>query len=332
MRTDFLLFGIAAALVLLMVGVAVTVPGFLAAPADDEPPARLDVTETTLTAGEITAETATLDVTAYVTHRGGSADNTTVVVRATDADSGLVADTTEVDLGTLDGDREHEVPASVTVPRDGDYEIRTLLYVDDERVDVARTEVRGVGALTPPHAASTVAFRQSPFFPAVEYRILEADGDTATLDVSSYLTNGGDAPEDDLSLVVTARQADSGVVADRTRVSVGAIGQGRTATVETTLEVPEGYNYYLDATLWRDGVIIAETRSVANLDPSEVLDANETRERIEFEAGDFETERTPAPRAEADETAVDGDQPGFGVGVAVVAILGGLLAVRRWSA
>ena len=122
MRPEALLAGVAVAVLFATVGVALLVPGFVAEPDSDEPPARLDVTETTLETGNVTGETATFDVTAFLTHRGGTATNVSVVVRAVD-DSGVVADTARADRQRLEGGGEHEVPVSVTVPREGGYEI-----------------------------------------------------------------------------------------------------------------------------------------------------------------------------------------------------------------
>jgi PGF-CTERM protein len=334
MRPEALLGAAAAAGVLVAVALAVFVPGFVSAPAPepDEPPARLDVTEMTLSAGAVTGETATLEATVFLRHHGGSADNVSVEVRATDADSGLVADTTRRDLGTVENRGEREVPLPVTVPREGGYEVTTLLYVDGERVDDASASVRGVGALTPPHAESTVRFHEFPDRPSVEYRVASVDDGRATLNVTSYLTNGGDDPESGLRLEVTARQADSDVVADRSEARLGDLAAGRTARPNVRLTVPDGYNYYLDVTLWRDGVIIDTTRAAANLDPEETLSVNETRREVGFEASDFETGGGSAADRPETEAGLTGEQPGLGPVVAVVALLTGLLAARRWSA
>ncbi len=332
MRPEALLAGAAVVALLGTVATAALVPGFLVDdPGDrDEPPARINVAETTLSTGEITAETATLEVTTFLQHRGGTAENVTVTVRATDEASGLVADTTETDLGALDDGGERSVPLSVTVPREGSYEVRTLLYVDGNRVDTAATSVRGVEALTPPYAESTVEFHRFDRQPGVEYAIESTDGDDATLSVTSYLHNDGDEQESDLRLVVTARQAESNVVAARTETVVGEIDPGRTTQSELSVTVPDGYNYHLDATLWRDGVVLESTRAAANLDPRETIDAGETVDDVEFETGDFESDRpVDEPRA-TPESEVD-SQPGFGAAVAVVAALLAAGIVRKWS-
>ncbi|MEF8807326.1 DUF7490 domain-containing protein [Natronomonas sp.] len=332
MRLEALLASVAVVVLLGTVAAATLVSGFVADPGPDEPPARLDVAETTLSAGEVTGETATLDVTTYVRHHGGSAENVTVVVRATDAESGLVTDTTSRELGTVRDEGEREVSLSVTVPREGGYEVSTILYVDGRRVDTATASVSGVEALEPPYTRTSVSFHEFADQPSVEYRISSVDGDRVSLDVTSYLTNGGDDPESDLRLVVTARHADAYVVADRAETSVGTVEPGRTVSPEVQVTVPDDNNYYLDVTLWRDGVVLESTRAAANLDPEETISVNETRREIEFEAGDFETGGSGAPDREMEtETGVE-NQPGLGVGVALVALVGSLLAARRWSA
>jgi PGF-CTERM protein len=337
MRPEALLGVAAAAAVLVAIALAVFVPGFVSAPAPEpkEPPARLDVGEMTLSAGAVTGETADLETTVFLQHHGGSADNVSVVARATDAASGLVVDTTSRELGTVANEGEREVPLSVTVPREGGYEVETFLYVDDERVDAASASVRGVGALTPPYARSTVRFHDFPGRSSVEYRVESVDDGRATLSVTSYLTNGGDATESDLRLQVTARGADSNVVADRSGTRLGGLQPGRTARPAVQVTVPDGYNYYLDVTLWRDGVIIDTTRAAANLDPEETLAVNETRRDVAFEASDFESGEPAAaaggatPRATNDST---GGAPGMGAVATVLALLAGVLAARRWSA
>lgn len=332
MRPEALLAAVAAVALLVTVGIALVVPGFVAEPSPDEPPARLDVAETTLETAAVTGETVTFNVTAFVAHRGGPAENVSVVVRAVD-DSGVVADTARDERRVLEGDSEHEIPVSVTVPRGGGYEIRTILYVDGERVDVASASLSGVGALTPPYAESNVGFHQFAQQPAVEYTIDSIDGGDATLAVRSYLTNSGDDPESGFRIAVTARHAEANVVADRTETTVGSVAPGRTETVETTVTVPNESNYYLDVTLWRDGVVLDSTRTAANLDPQRTVDVEERTESVAFEASEFETDRAGGSGAEMDDASRGGaeSQPGFGAPVTLVALLVGTVVARRWS-
>ena len=130
------------------------------------------------------------------------------------------------------------------------------------------------------------------------------------------------------------RQADSNVIADEARETVGSVRPGRTDTVTTTVEVPANYNYYLDAALFDDDVRIDETQGVANLNPRETISADETIEDVEFAVEDFadtDDSRPVDDVDEADDVAEDtqDDTPGFGVGVALAALLAAALYARR---
>jgi len=153
------------------------------------------------------------------------------------------------------------------VEREGGYRIETVVFADGERRASQTTRVGGVAALTPDYADSRVGFTESNVWPTVAVSVSEADNQTATLSVSLSVTNRGDAVSEPLDLRVLLRQSESNVIADEASETVGEVRPGRTDTVTTTVEVPANYNYYVDAALWSDDVLIDETQGVANLNP-----------------------------------------------------------------
>ncbi|MWV40445.1 hypothetical protein [Natrialba sp. INN-245] len=325
--------------------------GAVADPDDPETGASVEshasLQEVTIAADEISGGTATLAVDSYLTAYGAPVDNVTIVHRATDTDTGLVEDTTEREVGTLEPGSETAVSGTVDVPREGGYEIETFVYVDGERTESATHRVSGVDALTPAYADTGLEFHRFgdqyggafESVPAIEYAVESTSGETATLEVTSYLTNTADDPADSLELEVKARQADSNVVADAETVPLSAVESGETATPTTTLEVTDEYRYYLDAVLWLDGTIVATDRAIADLRPESVM-ANETDVESTFSAADFEddggfetTASDTAPDApHRDDEADDADEvPGFGAATAAMsaAVAIALLLVRR---
>jgi PGF-CTERM protein len=285
-----------------------------------------------IAAGDVTGDTVTLNVTTRLSHRGPPARNVSLRVQAVDTESGLVETTRTVRVGNLSGEREVAVPTNLTVEREGGYRIRTVVYRDGQRIDSGARELRGLEALQPPYARSDVRFASADALPPVSFSVAEAGEERTTLALQMGLTNGGDERPADLRVTVTLRQADSNIVANRTSVTVESIRPGRTETVETRLAVPAGYNYYIDAVLWRDGVVIDSARGAANLNPSETISVNETRREVELEVGDFtrgdgEGGDRPVPEATGQPTASGG--PGFGVAVAVVAVVAAALLARR---
>ncbi|WP_115864599.1 DUF7490 domain-containing protein [Halorussus litoreus] len=339
MKRETMLAGGAAVVVAIALVAAAAVPGAIAVSEDDPVrPGHLSIQEVAISPGEVTGGTATLSVDTRLEHSvvssNSESENVTMRVRAVHLESGLVETTAEAAVPTISGEREVSVVQNLTVERAGGYRIETVVYRDGERIAEGQKSVRGVGTLTPAYADTDVRFhwQGSDGLPPVEYTVASAEGNRTTLNVSTFLTNEGDVPSEELRVVFTVRQADSNIVADRRAVAVGAIRPGRTASPGAELAVPEGYNYYLDAVLWKDGVIVGTARSVANLNPTETLEANETVREVGIEVGDFEDDQREDDRPERTTSERDGGAggvPGFTPVVALLALVGGLLLARR---
>lgn len=327
-----LLAAAAAIVVVSAIGVAVT-PAAVSDPR--APPDRagtVDLADVVIEPGAVRGETVRLDLKTALRHRGPATENVTVRHRALDADSGLLVDETVVDVGSIDGDRETGVNGSVTVERAGGYRLETVVYADGQRRDRRTTRIAGVSALEPSYADSPVRFTGETSWPTVAVSVVETTDTSATLSVAVAVTNRGDETAGGLELRLLLRQADSNVIADEATESVGSIRSGRTNTVPTRVTVPDGYNYYVDAALFDDDVLIDETQGVANLDPETTISANETVRDVSFETEDFSEREDEVETAGQRPTSEDetGDAtPGFGIAVSVVALLAGSLLARR---
>jgi PGF-CTERM protein len=338
-RTEYALLGVALLAVLAAAGVAVGVSDALdpsaSAPEERTPPARISLVELAISPGAVGGENATLEVTPALQHRGGDAEDVRIVLRAVDRDTGFVTATDELAFGTLESDGETRLTGSLTVERQGDYDVQAVVYVNGTRTRVGSREVSGVGSLTPAYRDTPLEFQSfDAGMPVIEYRIRDVTDNQTTLDVSTYLTNTGSRSVGGLELVLTARQNGSNVVADRTTIQIDDVGSGKTATPSGELVVPDDYNYYLDAVLWRDGTVVATARSTANLAPGTGLTVDEDAADggDGFQAGDFEQDEGDGPPGEEppdEPTDVEsGGQPGFGLAAALVALLAAVAAVR----
>lgn len=333
MRRERALTAVAASVVAVALLVAAVVPGVVSAPEDGPVrPGRVAISDVTIGPTAVSGETVTLEVVPYLRHAGNPTPNVTLLVRATDSESGMIETDRRVEVGELAGQREVSVPANLTVEREGGYRIEVLVYQDGRRVDTGGRTVSGLSGLTPAYARTPVGFVDDRRFPPVTVSVREAGPNRTTLDVAAWLTNRGDAAVDGLRVTVVLRQADSNLVAAEAAADVGRIGAGETATADATVTVPSEYNYYVDALLWTDGVVVGDVRSTVNLDPTETITANRTTREVELDVSDFE--RTPGRRGEGATpgAATETGSPGFGVGVAVVALLAAALVARRWSA
>ncbi|MBP1922353.1 PGF-CTERM protein [Halorubrum alkaliphilum] len=332
------LLALAAAVLLAGAVGLVAAPDALDDPRDTTgPPGDVDLVDVVVEPGDVRGDTATLDLLADLEHDGSTVENVTVRHRAIGSDSGLLVDETVVEVGDVDRGGEMTMNGSVDVDRDGGYHLETVIYADGERQTERTTRIAGVSALTPTYADSNVGFSDGSVWPTIAVSVSEAGETEATLSISTAVTNRGDDLSDGLDLRVLLRQADSNVVADEATETVGSVRPGRTETVTTTVEVPDEYNYYVDAALFDDDVLIDETQDVANLDPQETIDANETVEDVGFAVEDFtqdevadDLDDAPVRDVDEDDATVDDDTPGFGVVVAVAALLVATVVARRY--
>lgn len=336
MRSPSLLLA-AAAVALVMLGAALAFPGALAEQQDDRsPPGRVELSEITVAPGTVDGDTADLVVDAYLRHRGGTSSNVSVVYRAIDGESGMVETVARTEMGNVSTEGEVVTTKTLTVERDGSYRLEILVYQGRQRVSAGGKRIAGLGSLTPEYARTSVSFHRFDRgdLPPISFSVERAGANRTTLNTSAYLTNHGSAASG-LRLELIARQADSNIIAARQTVRLGQIEAGETATPNTRLTVPSGYNYYLDAILWKDGVIVGTTRAAANLDPQRRISVNETVEDVGLEVSDFEVETgpdepEPEPTPPPDEEPTV-QTPGFGIGVAVLAMLTVVILVRRRS-
>ncbi|QAU13647.1 PGF-CTERM sorting domain-containing protein [Halorubrum sp. BOL3-1] len=327
---------LAAAVALLVASAvgAVAAPDALTDPREtDEPPGRIDVAGATVAPGEVRGETAELRLGTDLRHRGSAVENVTVRHRAVGSESGLLVDETTVNVGDVDFEGEHTVNGTVTVEREGGYRIETVIFANGERRTSRTTRVAGVAALTPDYADTRVGFTEGAVWPTVAVSVVDADNETATLSASLSVTNHGDEASEDIDLRLYLRQAESNVIAAEATETVGTVRPGRTDTVTATVEVPDGYNYYVDAALFDDDVLVDETQGVANLNPRETITANETVRDVAFSVEDFQRGEDGAAGDDAadrapDRDASDDSTPGFGPLVALVALV--VAALTAW--
>lgn len=336
MRRELLIAGAIGVLALTLGVGAVAVPGVLADPPEEVRESYLSLQQPYIGVTEAGGETVTLSLSSRLSHRGGTAANVTVEVRAIDAETGLVTTTEQRSLGDIAEERDVPFTVNITIPREGGYRIETSVFADQRRADRHSGTLSNLDSVMPDAARSSVGFHEfdgarTPL-DAISYRIASTNGDSATLNVTAYLTNGGDEPAGGLDLRLRARQGDSNVIADSATVRVGEIRPSRTRTVSAELTVPDGYDYYIDGILRADGVIVATESSVADLDPTETLRINETRTETAFRSDDFvedpeDLDDEPRPREPA-ETA-SGSGPGFTAVGAIAVLILTLIALGR---
>ncbi|ESS11211.1 MAG: uncharacterized protein conserved in archaea [uncultured archaeon A07HR60] len=324
MRRETTLVVLAAIVVVVVGGVLAAVPDGIDDPrVGNDPAGDLSVVGQAVEPVSVSGSSVDLRVVTDISHRGGPVENVTVRYRAVDASGGILTDQRRVEVGTIDVAGEQSVEGQVQLPREGGYDVITTVFVGDERVADASTSVQGVAALEPAYVDRSLQFADTSVWPTLSVSVIDTTDDQATLQITASITNTGDTAAAGVELGVLLRQADSNVVAGEATAEVDTIRPARTNTVSTSVTVPAGYNYYVDSILQNDGIIVDEAGDVANLNPQETIQANQTVEDVQFQVADFEngaTEIAQETESARDEPVSDGT-PGFGAIAAAVALV-----------
>lgn len=342
MQREKLLAGGLAAIVVVTLLTATLVPGILSSVDDDVSQGHLHLNEgdSTIRVLSVPGDVVELQLDSRIAHTGGPTENVTLEVRAIDDDSGLLADDQEQSVGEVSSGRTVSIPTNVTVPREGGYTIETILYQDGVREGKWDRSISGVDSLTPDYARSSIEFQRfranDEGFGAVATSVRSTSGDRATLNVTSHLRNSGSTSSGDVRVRVRARQAESNLVADSTTTRIGSIDPGVTRGVGADLTVPDRYNYWIDAILLSDGVVVGTATAPANLLPNETLDRSAPEDEEDgFSTGDFAEDGDDGAQSDRGDqtTTATPAGPGFGAAAALVAIVAAaLLAARRQTA
>lgn len=327
-RREKALLAIAAVIVIAVIGGVMAIPGGIDDPrADSKPAGDLSVVGQAIDPGSVSGSTVQLRLVTDIEHRDGPVENVTVRYRAVDADSGILVDERHVEVGTVDIDGEKSIEGEVELPREGGYELTTTVYAGNKRVSTASTRVSGVAGLRPEYVSRSLQFADTDIYPTLSVSVADVSDGQATLRVTAAITNTGDTAAEGTELAILLRQAESNVIGNRATTSIDSIRPGRTEYVFTTVTVPDEYNYYIDSVLRNDDVIVDEAGDVANLNPKKTIQANQTVETVQFKTSDFSDSNSEAASDSTPTPESDGT-PGFGVIVAVMALLIAVLLAR----
>ena len=276
------------------------------------------VRDVDLAAPEVGAGRFVLEVTASIANEGGRSGAVNVTVKAYDSATGLLVGSASTAAGRFARDETRAVTVGIELARANAYRLRIDLEEGDELVHRADLEARNLDTLAPNVHDTGLRIAASDF------RLLGTQGNRTTVQASVYLTNEGAVDSQPLSLQVRAREDKTSLVVDEAWTSVGAIRRDATRPVNVTLDLPAGYNYGVEVTLWDGDLIVERGAGRVQLGPvstsaptSGAVLTTPTLSDLRFDQGD------------SDRASKASKTPGVGVGVVAVALAGLALIVRR---
>ena len=294
------------------------------------PSASFSIREIDVKPVEVTSNLIEINVTAYIYHGEGEAINPTMLLRAINSNTGLH----EAEVSTLipesDSDKTVTASAKLKVERNGNYDLRILLYDNGSIRESGSVGIKGLDALTPAAKKSGVAVNN------IDFIVAGASGGIASIRSDVYLENKWAAPSDNMNMIVKARQAESNLIADKKASETGVIAGEVTSVKSIQLDVPEGYNYMMVVELWKGDVMVNSWEKALMLAPTKTVPKESQEKKMNIEVSKFLREggAPPVPgvtmTAAAEVYPTMKQEPGFEV-IAAIAALILVIALRRRS-
>ncbi len=284
---------------------------------------RLTIAETDISPERITSTDVLLNVTTYVENRGdGESGDAKLILKAFDSASGLLVGVTTTSAGSIDKDKTLPVSQLISVGREGGYRIDVVLFEDDRRLRRQSMQISGIGDLTPNIHDIGIKIQEMDFL------VENVTDSRVVIGVDLYLTNEGDSTSEDLSMLVKAREVDAGLLADKIWITTGSIEKETTIIRSCEIAVPDGYNYIVEALIWKNDTIVERGEGVVQLNPKRTIPKDEEIVSDKIRVDDF----MPEPEAMEYEEGTGGMKktPGFTSMLATITIMVAVLTrIRR---
>ena len=331
MNSEKLLAAIVAVLLVVSIAIVLTNSDALQEEVIYKPPASFSIREVDVKPVEVTSSLIEVNVTAYIYHGEGEANNSIMLIRAINSNTGLLESEVSTPIPESDRDKTVTASAKLKVERNGNYDLKILLYDNGSIRESGSVGIKGLDALTPAAKLSGVSVNN------IDFIVTGVSAGRASIRSDVYLENRGASPSENMNMIVKARQAESNLLADKRSSETGIIAGEATSVKSVQLDVPEGYNYMMVVELWKGDVMVNSWEKALLLAPTKTVPKESQEKKMNIEVSKFMREGGGAPVPGA--TIVAGaegyappmkQEPGFEV-IAAIAALILVIALRRRS-
>lgn len=286
---------------------------------------RLAITGMDVGADTITSSNVLLNVTTAVTNQFGfGSGDLTVVLKAYDTGTGLVAAERTDRAGGVGKGETARVSQLVTLPRSGSYRLAVTVF------EGAKQKVNGEITVSSLERLPTDRDRTGVVIEDIDFIVKGVNNGKAIIESDIYFTNQGSQQTGAYDVEVRAREMDAHLIADKQWTRIDSIPPDATTIKGVELSVPDQYNYIFEVILWRDQVIMKRGEGTVLLRPGSTLAGGEHFVTKKIETSRFIAE-TPLPQAPSYQGAVPKAQPGFEAAAALAGLGAVIVAWRRRS-
>ncbi|KKG14881.1 hypothetical protein EO98_03845 [Methanosarcina sp. 2.H.T.1A.6] len=266
-----------------------------------------------------------LNVTTYVEkYQGDTEKNASLLLKVYSRESGLLEVQEEVKLGKLKKGETKAVSQSLSLPKTGGYNIRSVLFEEDTQKGSGEINVYNLDFL--PADVQDIGLEISE----MDFRVRKVEDRKVLIESDIYLTNEGKKTSQDLRMLVKVREMDAGLLADKVWIRTGKIKPETTVIRSVNLTMPDQYNYVVEVLIWNNDTIVRRGEDYIQLNPEvEVKDQTSTKTK-EIQTSEFEIvdENEMVPE---EEYAEEESTPGFSLFLSAVLLCSAVVLRRRFG-
>lgn len=266
-----------------------------------------------------------LNVTTYVEkYQGDTEKNTSLLLKVYSRESGLLEVQEEVKLGKLKKGETKAVSQSLSLPKTGGYNIRSVLFEEDTQKGSGEINVYNLDFL--PADVQDIGLEISE----MDFRVRKVEDKKVLIESDLYLTNEGKKTSQDLRMLVKVREMDAGLLADKVWIRTGEIKPETTVIRSVNLTMPDQYNYVVEVLIWNNDTIVRRGEDYIQLNPEiEVKDKTSTETR-KIQTSEFENAGA-SERASEEDYAGEEATPGFSLFLSAVLLCSATVLRRRFG-
>lgn len=266
-----------------------------------------------------------LNVTTYVEkYQGDTEKNVSLLLKVYSRESGLLETQEEIQLGTLEKGETRAVSQSLSLPKTGGYNIRSVLFEEDTQKGSGEIKIYNLDFL--PADVQDIGLEISE----MDFRVRKVEDGKVLIESDIYLTNEGKKTSQDLRMLVKVRELDAGLLADKLWARTGEVKPETTVIRSVNLTMPDQYNYAVEVLIWNNDTIVRRGEDYIQLNPEvEVKDKTSTKTK-EIQTSEFEIvdENEMIPE---EEYAEEEGAPGFSLFLTAVLLCSAAVLRRRFG-
>ncbi len=299
-----------------------------------EEPSRLQISKIDIAKDTVKSSFVELTVTTYVTNYGEKSGNTSLLLRAYNVQTGLLEVQVQDDIGVIGKEITANIVQNIELPKTGDYRIMAELYEGESKIE--NNEWYDYEYARNVNSGEVIIYDLENLKPDIQdigieisemdFIVRDVDNGTVVIENDLYLINEGRERSGNYSILVKARELNTGLIADKTWVKTGHIDPEATVIKSVELKVPDNYNYVIEALIWSNHTIVKRGEGIVQLNPTITLGAKERIEEQQIRTEDFRRSDMVMPEEEAEYRGME-EEPGFGILFAITAI--GIVAIFR---